>query len=80
MSGKGRRRRGSGRASRGRTRSWRSGALREFGLLLFLLTLLGARLGWDSLAESSSLELLWFAGELGYHLAAAEEALGSLLP
>ncbi|MDJ0935467.1 MAG: hypothetical protein QNI93_08725 [Kiloniellales bacterium] len=44
------------------------------------LAVLGAKLGWDSLTESSSLELLWFAGEVGYHLAAAEEALGFLLP
>ncbi len=80
MSGKGRRRRGSGRASRGQSWSCRSGPLRELGLLFVLLSLLGAKLGWDSLADSSSIELLWLAGELGYHLAAAEEALGVLLP
>ena len=79
MSGKGRGRSGRGRVTRGVTGGWRPGPLREFGLLLALLLVLGANLALDSLAESSSLELLWFAGEVGYHLAAAEEALGFLL-
>ncbi len=80
MSRKGRSGRGRGRSPRGRRRRWRLDPLRELGLVLVLLLVLGAKLGWDSLAESSSVELLWFAGEVGYHLAAAEEALGSLLP
>jgi len=79
MSAKGRERSGSSRGSRGVTGSWRPGPLRELGLLLALLLALGAKLALDSLAESSSLELLWFAGEVGYHLATAEEALGFLL-
>ncbi len=80
MSGKGGRGRGIGRDSKGQ--SWRRwpGPLHELCWLLMPLAVLGAKLGWDSLTESSSLELLWFAGEVGYHLAAAEEALGFLLP
>ena len=80
MSRKGRSGRERGRGPRGRRRRWRLGPLRELGLVLVLLLVLGAKLGWDSLAESSSVEMLWFAGEVGYHLAAAEEALGFLLP
>ena len=80
MSGKEPRRSGRGGGSKGQPRSWQSGPLRELGWLLGALAVLGAKLGWDSLTESSSLELLWFAGEVGYHLAAAEEALGFLLP
>ena len=75
MSGKRRR-----RARRGKARIWRLGPVRELGLVLVLLLVLGVKLAWDALAESSSLELLWFAGEFGYRLAAAEEALGFLLP
>lgn len=71
-------RRGKARKSKGRP--WRPGPLRELGLLLALLLVLGVKLGWDSLAGRSSLQLLWFAGEVGYHLAAAEEALSFLLP
>ena len=80
MSGKGPRRSRRGSGSKGQPRSWRSGPLGELGWLLIPLAALAAKLGWDSLSESSSLELLWFAGEVGYHLAAAEEALGFLLP
>ena len=68
------------RIPKGGGRRRRHGTLRELGLLLTLLLVLGIKLGWDSLVESSSLELLWFAGEVGYHLAAAEEALSFLLP
>ncbi len=64
----------------GKRRRWEPGPLRELGLLSALLLVLVAKLAWDSLTSSSSLELLWFAGELGYHLAAAEEALGFLMP
>ena len=80
MSGKRSRRSGRGGGSEGQSRSWQHGSLRELGWLLIPLMVLGAKLGWDSLTGSSSLELLWFAGEVGYHLAAAEEALGFLLP
>ncbi|MDJ0942168.1 MAG: hypothetical protein QNJ30_01795 [Kiloniellales bacterium] len=66
--------------SKGKRRRWRPGPLGELGLLSALLLVLVAKLGWDSLAASSSLDLLWFAGEVGYHLAAAEEALSFLLP
>lgn len=80
MSGKRSRRRGRGGGSKGQSRSWQHGTLRELGWLLIPLVVLGAKLGWNLLIESSSLELLWFAGEVGYHLATAEEALGFLLP
>ncbi len=69
-----------GRARNGKERIWRLAPLRELGLVLVLLLVLGVKLAWDSLAESSSLELLWLAGEFGYRLAAAEEALSFLLP
>ena len=46
-------RRGKARKSKGRP--WRPGPLRELGLLLALLLVLGVKLGWDSLAERSSL-------------------------
>ncbi len=80
MSWKGPRRSGRGGGSKGHPRTLWSGPLGELGWLLGALAVLAAKLGWDSLAESSSLELLWFAGEVGYHLAAAEEALDFLLP
>lgn len=72
---KGKRRRRGWRRS---TRVW--SPLRETGLVLGLLLLLGLKLGFDGLTESSSFELLWLAGEVGYHLAAAEEAFSYLLP
>ena len=73
--GKGKRRR------RGRRRSARAWSpLREAALVLGLLLLLGLKLGYDGLTESSSFELLWLAGEVGYHLAAAEEAFSYLMP
>ena len=80
MSGKGPRRSGRSGGPKGQSQGWRSGPLGELGWLLIPLSVLAAQVGWDSLAESSSLELLWFAGEVGYHLATAEEALDFLLP
>ncbi len=80
MSRKGLGRSRCGGGTRVRPRSRQTGPLHEFCWLLGLLAVLGAKLGWDSLAESSFLKLLWFAGEVGYHLAAAEEALNFLLP
>ena len=74
-SGTGKRRR------RGRRRSFLAWSpLRETALVFGLLLLLGLKLGYDGLTESSSFELLWLAGEVGYHLAAAEEVLVYLLP
>ena len=64
-----------------RRRSYRAWSpLRETALVLGLLLLLGLKLGFDGLTESASFELLWLAGEVGYHLAAAEEVLGYLIP
>ena len=68
------------RARKGGKGLLRLGPLRELGLLSVLVLALGLKLGWDSLAESSSLQILWFAGEVGYRLAAAEEMLSFLLP
>ena len=73
--GKGKRRRRSRRRS---FRAWSPG--REAALVFGLLLLLGLKLGYDGLTESSSFELLWLAGEVGYHLAAAEEAFSYLMP
>ena len=74
-------RRSLNRSMNRRRRSYRAWSpLRETALVLGLLLLLGLKLGFDGLTESASFELLWLAGEVGYHLAAAEEVLGYLIP
>lgn len=56
------------------------GYLGEALIVLVLLSVVGVKLAYDAASESSAVELLWFAGEVGYHLAAAEEVLHLLLP
>ena len=63
-----------------RRRARKPGYLGEALIVLVLISVVGGKLAYDAAVESSAVELLWFAGEVGYHLAAAEEVLHLLLP
>ena len=56
------------------------GPVREAALILALVLGLGLSAMFVAASDATAVRLLWFAGNIGYQLAALEQAISELLP